>query len=85
MCQSEHATHLCPYFGYLSSLLATICLDGRGRREAREGWIVKGGQRGDLGLGVCVRPNADHFMYVVEKMAKNKKKNEERGNRIDTG
>lgn len=30
---------------------------------------------GDLGLGVCVRPNADHFM------SKNKK-NEERGNRI---
>lgn len=41
VCQSEHATHHCPYFGYLSSLLATICLDERGQREAREGCIVK--------------------------------------------
>lgn len=41
------------------------CLDGRGRREAREGWIGKGAKGVQMGmgwgLGVCVRPNADHF------------------------
>lgn len=37
---------------------------------------------GDLGLGVCVRPNADHFMYVCSREDGKKQKNEERGNRI---
>ncbi len=34
---------------------------------------------GDLGLGVCVRPNADHFMYVCSR--EDGKKPKKRGKR----
>lgn len=77
-CQSEHATHLCPCFGYLSLLFMTTCLDGRGRREAREGWIRKGAKGEQRGVGwgwvyVCVPMLIILCSRGFEKMKKKKK------------